>query len=223
MNYLLNKTVFASLMIQVITGLTGIFMLNYDLAEGKAILRDLLKLEVFVQIVEGIFYFWLASNITTVTNITPNRYYDWFLTTPTMLLTFVVYLIYINNGEYEEDTLADKIRQNKRPLISIFILNAMMLLLGLASETKFIDTQFAVLSGFIPFIAYFYIIWERYAQFTRNGRILFWLFSGIWSLYGVAALLPYSKKNIFYNILDLFSKNFFGVFLAYVVYKNRLE
>jgi bacteriorhodopsin len=223
MDILLNKTVFTSLWVQILTGVTDIYVLKYNLPMGKEILRDLLKLEIFVQLIEGIFYAWLATNIAKVSNITQKRYYDWFITTPTMLLTFVVYLIYLNKGEHEEDSLMDKIRQNKKQLTSIVLLNIMMLGMGFLSETKLLNTNFAVLTGFIPFFTYFYIIWENYAKYTSQGRTLFWLFSSIWSLYGVAALLPYAQKNISYNILDLFSKNFFGVFLAYVVYKNRIQ
>jgi bacteriorhodopsin len=36
-------------------------------------------------------------------------------------------------------------------------------------------------------------------------------------MYGIAALMDYKTKNIMYNILDLFAKNFFGVYLGYVV------
>jgi bacteriorhodopsin len=50
---------------------------------------------------------------------------------------------------------------------------------------------------------------------------LFWYFFSVWSIYGIAALFPYKEKNISYNILDLFSKNFFGLFLSYKVYVNK--
>jgi len=36
----------------------------------------------------------------------------------------------------------------------------------------------------------------------------------IWSFYGFFALLDYDKKNIGYNILDLLSKNLFGLLLS---------
>jgi hypothetical protein len=40
-------------------------------------------------------------------------------------------------------------------------------------------------------------------------------------LYGVAAVLPYGSKNAMYNVLDLFSKNFFGLFLGYLIYTKN--
>jgi bacteriorhodopsin len=39
-------------------------------------------------------------------------------------------------------------------------------------------------------------------------------------LYGIVAVLPYKIKNMCYNILDLFSKNFFGIFLSYLLFTN---
>jgi hypothetical protein len=42
---------------------------------------------------------------------------------------------------------------------------------------------------------------------------LIW-FVFFWSLYGVFSTMSYTTKNTGYNILDIFSKNFFGLFLA---------
>jgi bacteriorhodopsin len=39
----------------------------------------------------------------------------------------------------------------------------------------------------------------------------------VWFIYGLAALMSYKTKNIMYNILDLFAKNFFGIYLGIVV------
>jgi bacteriorhodopsin len=42
----------------------------------------------------------------------------------------------------------------------------------------------------------------------------------VWSLYGVAAVFDFTTKNISYNILDLFAKNFYGLFL-YIIIKSK--
>ena len=34
--------------------------------------------------------------------------------------------------------------------------------------------------------------------------------------------IHYQEKNTAYNILDLLSKNTFGIFLVYVLWKNRI-
>ena len=39
----------------------------------------------------------------------------------------------------------------------------------------------------------------------------------IWSLYGVAAVLPTIPKNLSYNVLDIISKNFYGLFIYYKI------
>ena len=69
----------------------------------------------------------------------------------------------------------------------------------------------------------FKIIWEfikNFAKYTNLGTTLFWYFVIVWGLYGVAACLSYKLKNVSYNILDLFAKNFFGLFLAYLLYSS---
>jgi len=56
-------------------------------------------MEVIVQVIEGLFYIWIIFNLSSVTDITPKRYIDWTITTPTMLVTLIFYLIYSYNRE----------------------------------------------------------------------------------------------------------------------------
>ena len=65
-------------------------------------------------------------------------------------------------------------------------------------------------------------IYMNYVKENKIGYMLFWYFFVFWSLYGFAAIFPYYIKNSFYNILDLFSKNFFGIFLSYILFVNRI-
>jgi hypothetical protein len=95
----------------------------------------------------------------------------------------------------------------------------MMLLFGYLGETSLIPAL-GVSLGFIPFFIYYYIIYEKYALLTNDGSILFFYFLFFWSLYGIVAVLPYKLKNMCYNILDLFAKNFFGLFLTYLLFTN---
>ena len=215
---MLENSVFLSLGLQIITGLIDALALQFTVPKRYEILKDLLRLELFVQIVEGIFYTWLAFSIKSVENITPYRYVDWFITTPTMLITFVTLLIYINRKENMEDiTLIDVIKKHRKQLASIIILNALMLLFGLLGEFGILNNAIAVLIGFIPFIVYYYIIYINFVL-DETSRKLFLFFFITWSLYGVFALMPYKLKNIGYNFLDLFSKNLFGIILSYMVF-----
>jgi hypothetical protein len=98
-------------------------------------------------------------------------------------------------------------------------LNWLMLLFGYLGEVGVIPLVAGVAIGFAPFIAYFYIIYERFIHNTNNtaSMQIYVYFIVAWSLYGIVAVLPYTLKNTIYNVLDLFSKNFFGIFLSYLI------
>jgi hypothetical protein len=123
----------------------------------------------------------------------------------------------------KDTTLLEYFKDNWGVLLPIFFLNLMMLIFGYLGEIGELDNKLAVLCGFLPFITYFVIIYEKFAKYSSfYGRIVFFIFFAIWSLYGLAALCSYYWKNIAYNILDLFAKNFFGIILAYTLY-NHME
>jgi bacteriorhodopsin len=82
---ILHGTVYASLFVQILTAIIDIYALQKPVSSESRILKKLLKVEILVQFVEGIFYLHFANNINTITNATPIRYYDWVITTPTML------------------------------------------------------------------------------------------------------------------------------------------
>jgi bacteriorhodopsin len=184
------------------------------------LLRQALILELIVQIIEGIFYIWLVFAIQkSASNVTPKRYYDWFFTTPTMLFTLMVYLRHVNHPN-EKQTLRGFVKKYRTTIIKVVFLNALMLVLGFLGEKGVLPAQWSVVLGFIPFIAYYTIIYQTFVR--EKGENFFWYFVIVWSVYGFAALLPYGTKNTMYNILDLFAKNFFGVYLAFLLYNNRL-
>jgi len=209
-----------SIIIQIITGLIEIVTLFIKVPSAFNIIRQLLFLEVFVQIIEGLFYVWLLYNFNVISNVTPKRYIDWVITTPTMLLTLIIYLIYLNNKDNVTPDNLDfftVVNDNFDNIIKVLLLNWIMLLFGYLGEENIIPTILGVILGFIPFFIYYYIIFVNYVQFDNPGWKIFLYFFFFWSLYGIAAFLPYYIKNTLYNILDLFSKNFFGVFLIYII------
>ena len=181
------------------------------------IIKQLLILELLVQVIEGSFYFWLFYNFDRITNVTPKRYIDWVITTPTMLVTLIIYLIYLNNKAASNLDFFQVFNENFNTIISVLFLNWLMLLFGYLGETNIIPILLGVFLGFIPFLIYYYLIFINYVNYDNSGWKLFFYFFFFWSLYGVAATLPYYIKNTFYNILDLFAKNFFGLFLAYII------
>jgi bacteriorhodopsin len=184
----------------------------------------MLLLEVIVQVIEGFFYMYWFYNFKTILNITPKRYFDWAITTPTMLLTLIFYLIYL---KYKESNISynlnffELFNQEFYTIIKIFILNWLMLLFGYLGEINLMPILLGVSLGFIPFLIYYYIIYKKYALSSNDdGLNIFFYFFIIWSLYGIVAVLPYKIKNMCYNMLDIFSKNFFGIFLSYLLFTN---
>jgi len=217
---------------QIITGLIDYLALQANLPQNLLILKQLLTLELFVQIIEGTFYLWLISSYHKVEDITKFRYYDWLLSTNVMLFTLIVYIIHLQNPT---KSMKEIYNENKNIIHTVLLLNTLMLAIGYLGETKKIEIKNSVVTGFIPFLIYYNIIYETYVKEEKLNlsnisnekkkeiKLIFWYFFIVWSMYGFAATLPYSQKNISYNILDLFSKNFFGIFLSYQVYKNRIK
>ena len=240
MNSLLHSSLWFSIVVQLVTGVIELLAFFVKTPPGMGLIKQLLGLEVAVQAVEGSFYAWLYYNIDRVKNITPKRYADWAITTPTMLVTLIAYIIYLNTSTTssssasasasasESLSLLQILRENAVPIAQILGLNWIMLLFGYLGEVGVIPLLTGVALGFVPFIAYFYIMYERFvandAIHNNNGTNgslkIYAYFLVAWSLYGIVAVLPYALKNTIYNVLDLFSKNFFGIFLSYLIVSN---
>ena len=216
----LYNSLLLSVIIQLLTGMFEISALFIPVAPAFVFIKQMMLLEVAVQFIEGSFYAYWLYNFKTITNITPQRYLDWCITTPTMLINLIMYMIFLKNKNSEMDffTLCN---EEMYTIGIVLLLNWLMLLFGYLSEISVLPTTTAVTLGFIPFFIYYYIIYEKYAILTTEGLIMFWYFVFFWGLYGVAAYLPYNLKNSCYNMLDLFSKNFFGIFLFYIIYTNK--
>lgn len=226
MNNLIYRTGIFALIIQIFAVAFGYYVLGLTVPPSFLFLKKLLWLELFVQIIQGSFYIWMTTNFSKIVDITPFRYYDWFITTPIMLFTYSFYLLYLKYRE--ENKVIDKnifelVQENLWILIPIILLNVLMLAFGYLGELKKITKYLAAFLGFIPFILMFSIIYINYAIYSANGIKIFWYFCGIWSLYGVASVLSYEIKNVMYNILDFFSKNFFGIFLAFILFFANQE
>ena len=91
---LFSYTLKVSVIVQFATLAINLLVSTKNIPREYYIIKDLFFLELFVQIIEGLFYIWLAYNFNKLRNITPNRYMDWVLTTPTMLITLISYLIF---------------------------------------------------------------------------------------------------------------------------------
>jgi hypothetical protein len=222
--YFFYITLVISIVIQILTGIIEVGAFFVKVPTVYYLIKQLLIIELLVQFLEGTFYVWLAYNFTKVFNITPKRYIDWVITTPSMLITLMVCLIYLNKKEDTKTKALDLLtilKENVTVFVPVLLLNWLMLLFGYLGEMKIIPVLLGVLLGFIPFLMYYYLIYVNYVSQTSNGYLLFWYFFFFWSLYGFVAVLPYYLKNALYNILDLFAKNFFGLYLSYVIFSGH--
>ena len=245
----LHLSLKVSVVVQVISMVIQFFPMFMSVPPAYMILKQLLFLENIVQVVQGSFYAWLVYNIKNETNITSKRYIDWAITTPIMLITLICYMIFLrtNNENIETMQNIDDIektqkqidifsilRENSAVIITIVVLNALMLLFGYLGETNVIPIVWGVLIGFIPFTIYYYLIYNNFVKSDTNTSNtqsninttilkLFLYFVFFWSLYGLIGFLPYYVKNTLYNIIDLFSKNFFGLLLSYLIFTNSVK
>jgi hypothetical protein len=215
MKVTMYTSLLASILIQVITGIIEISTLFFRIPSEYAILKQMMILEVIVQCIEGSFYIYWFFHFKAITNITPSRYFDWMITTPTMLVNLIMYLHFL--GSKEPLDFFTVLNQEWNTILTVVLLNWLMLFFGYLGETSIIPVYTGVTLGFIPFFLYYYLIYKKYGLLSTEGMGLFYYFLFFWSLYGVVAVLPYTLKNMCYNILDLFAKNFFGLFLTYLL------
>jgi bacteriorhodopsin len=165
---------------------------------------------------------------TALSQMASIRYFDWVITTPTMLLTTIIYFKYQEHIEKDKDRLTTSarsqspqdrltfwnfIKENKQNIILIFVSNFLMLVFGYLGEIQVISMGLSLLFGFIFFGYTFYIIYIHYAINSKQSQKLFYFILFIWALYGVAAIQNVENKNNMFNILDIFAKNFFGIYL----------
>ena len=213
-----------SLIIQVVTGIIDYYVLSLTVPSEYLLVNQMLIMEFVVQIIEATFYVWMVYKFSQIKNITPFRYFDWMITTPTMLITLMLYLVFIRNSEkgIVSESFLTELKKRWIPITQVAILDWLMLIAGYMGEIGTINQMTANIAGFIPFFMMFYIIYKNFVSDSIQGQKIFWYFASIWSIYGVAAFMPYNIKNIMFNILDLFAKNFFGLFLAYTLFKVKI-
>jgi hypothetical protein len=206
------SSLLTSIFIQVITWVIEIGAMFIKVPTQYFFLKQMMLLELVVQFIEGSFYIYWLYHFKTIRNITPQRYFDWMITTPTMLVNLIFYLLFLESTQPLD--FLTVFQKEWKMILLVLLLNWMMLLFGYLGETS---TFPGVFLGFIPFIVYYYLIYTNYALLSGTGLLIFYYFLFFWSLYGVVAMFPYTLKNMCYNVLDLFSKNFFGLFLTYLL------
>ena len=217
-----KNTIWFSLILQIITGLIPIPGLYIKLQQKDKILTDILLLETVVQFIELLFYVWIAFSIVNIKKMASRRYLDWIITTPTMLLSTIMFMKYQERKEKNELeskplTTRNFITENKDIIMKIFGFNFLMLVFGYLGEINTISKYISIPIGFGFFYKTFEIIYNNYANFTNKGKLLFAFIASVWSLYGIAAMMKPNEKNISYNLLDIVAKNFYGLYIYYEI------
>lgn len=211
-----------SILVQILIGIITFNAIYIKLEEKDSILHDILKLETLVQVIELLYYILVIRNVSEdrVEEMASVRYLDWLVTTPTMLLTSIIYFKWEEireNGYERELKFKSFIEENKNNIIIIFVCNTLMLLCGYLGEKGYIDMKVGLFVGFIFFYISFENIYKNYAIKSCKGLMIYKVILIFWSLYGIGYMLNAESKNILYNILDIISKNFFGLYLYYIV------
>jgi hypothetical protein len=132
------------------------------------------------------------------------RYSDWIISTPLMLLVLCLVLGYEN-----------KIGVHFMSFALILFFNFLMLGFGYVGEVDLLNRTLANFIGFIFFFLTYGTIWKLFmtgSKVTKQSKIIFFLYLGLWSLYGVFYQTNEKTKMIGYNTLDLLAKAFIGIF-----------
>jgi len=141
-----------------------------------------------------------------------------------MLITIFNYLLYEEYLEKNPDgppiRLSSVLKNHAESITQIILSNFAMLSVGYLYEIGEISKNIAVAYGFIFFLNTFNIIYMKAARRSTKGKIIFSFIFLVWSIYGIAFILPTAIKNSIFNITDLFSKNFFQVYI-YILARDK--
>jgi bacteriorhodopsin len=176
--------------------------------------RHIMNLETCISVVAGYFYGLFVAKIDKsekdkkneempLKEINDNRYTDWAISTPLMLLVLCLVL-----------GMENKHVVNFWVFMLILLFNFLMLGAGYIGELGTLTKTSANMLGFVFFTLMYGTIWSVYMRNkkTINSLVIFWLFVVLWAFYGVFYQTDTLTKIFGYNILDLLSKAFVGIF-----------
>tara|TARA_B110000305_G_C19452393_1_gene648737 strand:+ start:2717 stop:3388 length:672 start_codon:yes stop_codon:yes gene_type:complete len=177
-------------------------------------IRHIMNLETCISVVAGYFYGIFVEKINKAENenkdgelpleeINENRYTDWGISTPLMLLVLCLVL-----------GLENKHVVNFGTFILILLFNFLMLASGYIGEIGVLPKTSANMLGFVFFTLMFGSIWNTYMKNkkTLNSMVIYFLFVILWAFYGIFYQADTLTKIFGYNVLDLLSKAFIGIF-----------
>lgn len=175
-------------------------------------IRHILNLETCISVVAAFFYTQFMKKINdydaqnkeiNYKEINITRYTDWMITTPIMLLVLCLVFGYNN-----------KTVMTASYFLLVLLVNFLMLAFGYVGEVGLLNKRLSQSGGFIFFFILYGMIYYTFLndKYNFDNQIIFWAFVFFWFFYGVLYDLNEETKNVGYNILDLFSKCFVGIF-----------
>lgn len=204
-------------MAQLLFGLFSLSGFFVPTTAEHRILVSLLILDTVVQGIELTFYLlFLYFDKLSISY----RYLDWFFSTPTMLVSLFVFLRYLDRGAGEQLRFGEVMRRDLNPIVWVLVLNAGMLLGGLLVERAIVANWIGHGFGFLAFGGLFAIVFA--VAMPRDdpfGIFMATFVCCIWFLYGVVAVAIKESKwrSTAYNLLDIVSKNLYGVLVSVYV------
>ena len=195
---------FSFMVVYTILLTTGTITLIEALRTNISEARHVFNLETCISIIAGYYYSIFITKTATPdidwAEITKLRYIDWSITTPLMLIVLCIFLA-----------------KNSKTLITfrimglILTLNFVMLGIGYYGVVNPEHKLFAMIGGFLPFFAMFYLIYIKYGGTNLANRVLLGIYFVLWCMYGLVYMMDEQYKNIAMNILDLCAKCFVGL------------
>ncbi len=216
-------TYYLSVILQFISLIFQFYGYLINVPDTLYTLKQALNVEFFVSIVEIIVYIWIGTSLNVYKDVMKKRYIDWFLTTNTLMISFSLLFIFFQENQNlipkndSHQPLQEYITTNITYLRPILLYNTLMLIIGYLGETKIIHKIYSVGIGFLFFFLSFYYLFHGFAKHTQIGKITISIIAIVWALYGVAHTFSDKWKNVCYNLLDLVSKNIFGVIIVFML------
>jgi len=169
-------TLLISILVQVITGIIEFSTIFLKVPVEYNFLKQMMILELIVQVIEGSFYIYWFFHFKSISNITPSRYMDWSVTTPTMLVNLIMYLVFLSSKEPLD--FFTVFQKEWKTILTVLLLNWVMLLFGYLGEISRIPVYLGVPLGFIPFALNFKYIKETFLpsneDFFKNALFYWW-------------------------------------------------
>ena len=215
-NSLVRGTTKASLAVQFVTGvalLSAFFLPLSGEGKGQEEVYAIIVVETASQVIELLYYaisvFCFGGRVSTWT-----RYIDWYISTPTMLFSLALFFSH-RDSTFPGTDLLSILNSVLVPDTSIFIaLNWLMLSFGVSVELGVLPRAVGLASGGMALTGSFSFLARSVNEDDVLSLVLLYSTFVVWFMYGFAAALSYVPRNVTYNVLDVVSKNFYGIFLT---------